>query len=78
MEQRPLGRTGRTISAIGLGCVTFGGEIDEEASYRVMDHAVENPALPSSTPPSHTVAGSVGRGGRRLSASTTCARSATR
>ena len=41
MEQRPLGRTGRTISAIGLGCVTFGGEIDEEASYRVMDYAVE-------------------------------------
>ena len=41
MEQRPLGRTGRTISAIGLGCVTFGREIDEESSYRVMDHAFE-------------------------------------
>ena len=39
--QKPLGRTGRTISAIGLGCVTFGREIDEETSYRLMDHAVE-------------------------------------
>ena len=41
VEQRPLGRTGRTISGIGLGCVTFGAEIDEEASYRVMDYALE-------------------------------------
>ena len=41
MEQKPLGWTGRTISAIGLGCVTFGSEIDEEASYRVMDYALE-------------------------------------
>jgi len=29
------------ISAIGLGCVTFGREIDEETSYCVMDYAVE-------------------------------------
>ena len=41
VEQRPLGRTGRTISAIGLGTVTFGREIDEETSYRLMDYAVE-------------------------------------
>ncbi len=41
VERRPLGRTGRKISAIGLGCVTFGREIDEETSYRVMDYAVE-------------------------------------
>ena len=41
MEQKPLGRTGRAISAIGLGCVTFGSEIDEQASYRVMDYALE-------------------------------------
>ena len=41
MEQRPLGRTGSTISVIGLGCVTFGSEIDEETSYRVMDYALE-------------------------------------
>jgi len=41
MQTRPLGRTGRRISAIGLGCATFGREIDEEASRRIMDHAVE-------------------------------------
>ena len=41
MEQRALGGTGLTISAIGLGCVNFGREIDEDASYRVMDYAVE-------------------------------------
>ena len=41
IEQRPLGRTGRTISAVGLGCVTFGREIDEETSRRVMDYALE-------------------------------------
>ena len=41
-EEKPLGRTGRTIGAIGLGCVTFGREIDEETAYRIMDYAVEN------------------------------------
>ena len=41
MNQKPLGRTGKTISGIGLGCVTFGREIDEEQSYRIMDYAVE-------------------------------------
>ena len=41
IEQRPLGRTGRTIPALALGCVTFGREIDEEDSYRVMDYAME-------------------------------------
>jgi len=41
LEQRQLGRTGRTITAIGLGCVTFGREIDQETSFRVMDYALE-------------------------------------
>lgn len=41
MDQKPLGRTGKTISGIGLGCVTFGREIDEAQSYRIMDYAVE-------------------------------------
>ncbi len=41
MEQRPLGRTDCTLSAVGLGCVTFGREIDEEASYEILDYAVE-------------------------------------
>ena len=41
IEQRPLGRSGRTISAIALGCSNWGRDIDEEASYRLMDYAVE-------------------------------------
>ena len=36
-----MGRTGATISAIGLGCGTFGREIDEEMSCRILDYAVE-------------------------------------
>lgn len=41
MKQHRLGRTDRTISAIGLGCATFGREIDEQTSFRILDHAVE-------------------------------------
>jgi aryl-alcohol dehydrogenase-like predicted oxidoreductase len=41
MEYRKLGRTELSISSIGLGCVTFGREIDEEASFVVMDRALE-------------------------------------
>ena len=41
MKHRPLGRTGQTISMIGLGCVTFGREIDQDMSFRIMDYAVE-------------------------------------
>ena len=42
MEDRPVGRTGLTVSAIGLGGGNWGREVDEETSYRVMDYAVEN------------------------------------
>ena len=41
MDQKPLGGSGRSFSAIGLGCVTFGREIDEESSRRVLDYALE-------------------------------------
>jgi aryl-alcohol dehydrogenase-like predicted oxidoreductase len=41
MEYRLLGQTGIKVSSIGLGCVTFGREIDEATSFAVMDHAVE-------------------------------------
>ena len=41
LERRPLGRSGATISAIGLGGGNWGREIDEESSYRVMDYALE-------------------------------------
>ena len=42
IEQRPLGNSGMTVSAIGLGCVTFGREIDTDTAYEIMDHALEN------------------------------------
>jgi aryl-alcohol dehydrogenase-like predicted oxidoreductase len=41
MQHRPLGRSGLTVSSIGLGCVTFGREIDRETSFAVLDHARE-------------------------------------
>jgi 1-deoxyxylulose-5-phosphate synthase len=41
MQYRPLGRSGLTVSSIGLGCVTFGREIDREMSFTVLDHARE-------------------------------------
>jgi len=41
MEYRPLGHSALKVSKFGLGCVTFGREIDEETSFRVMDRAVE-------------------------------------
>jgi 1-deoxyxylulose-5-phosphate synthase len=33
--------SGQSISAIGLGTVNIGGALDEEASFRLMDHALE-------------------------------------
>ena len=40
MEYRQLGRSALNVSSIGLGCVTFGRELDEAASFAVMDHAL--------------------------------------
>lgn len=42
IEQRPLGKSGMTVSAIGLGCVTFGREIDVDTAFEIMDHALAN------------------------------------
>jgi aryl-alcohol dehydrogenase-like predicted oxidoreductase len=42
MEQAPLGRTGRTVSRIALGTTTFGREIGEEETRRILDYAVEH------------------------------------
>ncbi|MDE1178214.1 MAG: aldo/keto reductase [Edaphobacter sp.] len=39
MNQRPLGRSDLSVSRIGLGCVTFGREIDEKTSFEIMDYA---------------------------------------
>lgn len=41
MEQTPLGRTGRTVSRIALGTTTFGREIGEDDSRRILDYAAE-------------------------------------
>ena len=41
MEYRQLGKTDLQISSIGLGCGTFSREIDEAASFTVMDRAFE-------------------------------------
>ena len=41
MRYIPLGQTDITISHIGIGCVTFGREIDQETSFAVADRALE-------------------------------------
>ncbi len=41
MEYRVVGQSDLRVSAIGLGCVTFGREIDRQAAFAVIDHAVE-------------------------------------
>ncbi len=41
MDYAKLGQSDLMVSSIGLGCVTFGREIDEETSRTVMDHAIE-------------------------------------
>ena len=40
MERRPITETGLKISAVGLGCVTFGREIDQDTSFGLLDHAI--------------------------------------
>lgn len=42
MEYRQLGQTDLAVSSIGLGCVTFGREIDQQTAFAVMDRAVEH------------------------------------
>ncbi len=41
MEMRKLGRSSIEVSRLGLGCATFGREIDEASSFRIMDAAWE-------------------------------------
>ena len=41
MKQQQVGDSEVKISGIGLGCVTFGREIDEESSRKVLDYALE-------------------------------------
>jgi aryl-alcohol dehydrogenase-like predicted oxidoreductase len=41
MEYRSLGRSDLSVSSIGMGCVTFGREVDPQSSLLIMDHAFE-------------------------------------
>jgi len=41
MKRNALGKTGMVVSSLGMGCVTFGREIDRNTSFAVMDHALE-------------------------------------
>lgn len=41
MESRRLGKSGIVVSEICLGTMTFGSQLDEQASFKVMDHAYE-------------------------------------
>lgn len=42
MNCRQIGSTSYQTSRLALGCVTFGREIDEQASGAIMDYAVQN------------------------------------
>ena len=41
MQFNQLGRTEFSVSSIGMGCVTFGREIDKQTSFEVLDRARE-------------------------------------
>jgi aryl-alcohol dehydrogenase-like predicted oxidoreductase len=41
MEKSTIAAGGVEIPRIGLGCVTFGREVDEKQSFRMMDYAFE-------------------------------------
>ncbi len=41
MEYRTFGSTGTKVSALALGCMNFGGRLDESASVQIIDRALE-------------------------------------
>jgi aryl-alcohol dehydrogenase-like predicted oxidoreductase len=41
MKRTSVGSLGLAISRVGLGCATFGREIDEQQSFRILDRAFE-------------------------------------
>ena len=41
VDQRAITRSGVKVSPVGLGCVTFGREIDQETSFKLLDHALD-------------------------------------
>ena len=53
MERTIIPQIGKCLSAIGLGCVTFGREIDKPASFELMDFALEHGITFFDTSPSY-------------------------
>ena len=51
MEDRVLGTTGLTVTSVGIGCVTFGREIDEATRFDVLDRAWHAESIYSTPPP---------------------------
>src|ERR1700742_1573631 len=45
MTQRVIGNTPFKTGKVALGCVTFGREIDEAQSFRLLDYALERGIL---------------------------------
>lgn len=41
MEYKNLGHSELSVSQIGMGCVTFGREVDRQTSLSILDHAFE-------------------------------------
>lgn len=41
MKQRKFGRTGLSVSVLGLGTATFGKQSDEAASFAILDKSAE-------------------------------------
>lgn len=39
MQYRNLGQSDLSVSSIGMGCVTFGRELDKQSSLPILDHA---------------------------------------
>jgi aryl-alcohol dehydrogenase-like predicted oxidoreductase len=67
MERTLIQRTGKSVSAIGLGCVTFGREIDQPASFELMNFALEQGITFFDTSPSYGAGASEKIVGRWLS-----------
>ena len=41
MQYQQLGQSDLTVSQVGMGCVTFGREINERTSLEILDHAFD-------------------------------------
>jgi aryl-alcohol dehydrogenase-like predicted oxidoreductase len=72
MQERNLGSSGLRISQVGIGCNNFGGRIDQAASARVIDKAIDlgitffdTADMYSNRGGSETAMGEILKGGKR-------------